>query len=268
MTDTVPDQLNDEDTSSIVRIGCAGLPNSVSRPQYFERLDLLEADVTFFEPPRDLALRRWHQDAPPGAGFTMLAWQFLTHDPDTQGYERLAHPVAPELKQQIGSFRTTPATKDAWQRTLAAAHTLTSEVILFQSPPAFAPSQANQDAMRRFFGEIVGERPVDLALAWEPRGVWEPGQASKLAKELGLIYAVDPLQLEIEPPEGDEAYFRLYGLGLHRNKIGEDAMDLVADMLDLYERSWVVFNNVEKYPDAQRFKKLMAGREFVGDDAG
>ena len=266
MSETVPDNVAEEDTPCIVRIGCAGLPNSVSRPHYFERLDLLEADVTFIEPPRDLALRRWHQDAPPGAAFTMLAWQFITHDPSTPGYERLSQPLAKELELQVGSFRATPAVKDAWQRTLAAAHTLTAEVILFQSPPGFAPSQANQDAMRRFFGEIVGEKPANLTLAWEPRGVWEPGQASKLANELGLVYAVDPLQLEVAPPEGSEAYFRLYGLGLHRNKIGEDSMDLIADMLDLYERAWVVFNNVEKYPDAQRFKKLMAGREFVDDD--
>jgi len=266
MTESAPDQIAEEDTSCIVRIGCAGLPNGVSRQQYFERLDLLEADMTFIEPPRDLALRRWHQDAPPGAGFTMLAWQLITHDPSTPGYERLPQPLPPELRLQVGSFRPTAAVKDAWLRTLAAAHTLAAEVILFQSPPGFAPSQANQDAMRRFFGDVVGERPKDVVLAWEPRGVWEPGQATKLANELGLVYAVDPLQLEVDPPEGESAYFRLYGLGLHRNKIGADAMDLIADMLDLYDRVWVVFNNVEKYPDAQRFKKLIAGREFVGDD--
>jgi uncharacterized protein YecE (DUF72 family) len=265
MSETVPDNIAEEDSPCIVRIGCAGLPNGVSRAQYFERLDLLEADVTFIEPPRELALRKWHQDAPPGAGFTMLAWQLITHDASTSGYERLAQPLAKELQLQVGGFRATPAVKDAWQRTLAAARTLEAEVVLFQSPPAFSPSQANQDAMRRFFGEIVGERPPELVLAWEPRGVWEPGQAGKLARELGLVYAVDPLQLEVDPPEGTDAYFRLYGLGLHRNKIGEDAMDLIADMLDVYERAWVVFNNVEKYPDAQRFKKLIAGREFVGD---
>ena len=267
MSETLPDNIAEEDQTSVVRIGCAGLPNSVSRTQYFERLDLLEADVTFIEPPRDLALRKWHADAPQGAGFTMLAWQYITHDANTPGYERLTQPLAKELQLQVGSFRNTPAVKDAWQRTLAAAHTLSAEVVLFQSPPAFAPSQANQDAMRRFFAEIVGEPPKDLVLAWEPRGMWEPRQAGKLASELGLVYAVDPLQLEVEPPEGPDAYFRLYGLGLHRNKIGEEQMDLIADMLDLYERSWVVFNNVEKYPDAQRFKKLIAGREFVGDDA-
>src|SRR5690349_17708785 len=147
MSEHVPDNVAEEDSPCLLRVGCAGLPNGVSRPHYFERLDLLEADVTFIEPPRDLALRRWHQEAPPGAAFTMLAWQFITHDPSTPGYERLAQPLAKELQLQVGSFRPTPAVKDAWQRTLTAAHTLQAEVVLFQSPPSFAPSSANQDAM-------------------------------------------------------------------------------------------------------------------------
>src|SRR5204863_751482 len=87
----------------------------------------------------------------------------------------------------------------------------------------------------------------------------------RLAEELGLVYALDPLQLEVPPPESARAYFRLYGLGLYRNKINEDHLDVLADMASLYERAWVVFANVEKYPDAQRFRKLLAGREFVDD---
>jgi uncharacterized protein YecE (DUF72 family) len=265
MSESIPDQVEDEDDSPVLRIGCAGLPNGVSRPHYFENLDLLEADVTFFEPPRDLALRRWKQEAPPGAGFTMLAWQLVTHDPSTAGYERLTQPLTPEVKAQVGSLKITPAVKDAWQRTVAASQVLGAEVIVLQTPPSFAPSAANQDAMRRFFGEIVGKLPEGTVVAWEPRGVWAPAQAAKLARELEILYALDPLALEVEPPEGPYAYFRLYGLGLQRGKIDENNMDLLADMLDLYSVAWVVFNNVEKYRDAQRFRKLMAGRAFVAE---
>jgi len=265
MTETQADQISEEEAGPELRIGCAGLPNGVARTQYFTRLDLLEADVTFYEPPRDLALRRWKQDAPPGAGFSMLAWQLVTHDADTPGYERMAHPIAAELRAQVGSFRVTAATRDAWARTIESAHVLGTDVILLQSPPSFSPSASNQDAMRRFFGEVVGAPPAGMTIAWEPRGVWSPANAAKLARELGVIYATDPLQLEAEPPEGPDAYFRLYGMGLQRGKIDENAMDLLADMLDMYDRAWIIFNNVEKYPDAQRFKKLMAGRAFVDD---
>jgi uncharacterized protein YecE (DUF72 family) len=264
MTDSsLPDSIAEAE-APLCRIGCAGLPNAVSRTQYFERLDLLELDLTFVEPPRDLALRRWKQDAPAGAGFTMLAWQLITHDADTPGYARLPQPLPAEHRGMVGSFRVNDITRTAWMRTLAAARTLGADSILLQTPPAFSPSAANQDAMRRFFGEVVG-KVDDLTLAWEPRGVWAPQQAEKLARELGVTYAMDPLQLEVDPPAGAIAYFRLYGMGLQRGRIDEGAMDQVADLLEGYQRSWVVFNNVEKYPDAQRFRKLLAGRAFVAD---
>lgn len=248
----------------VVRIGCAGLPSGVSRTAYFQRLDLLEVDATFYEPPRDVALRRWRKEAPAGCAFTALAWQLVTHDPATPGYERMTTPLAPAARGAVGSFRPTAEVRAAWERTLAAARALGAESVLFQTPPGFSPSQANRDTMRRFFGEVVGEVP-DLTLAWEPRGIWEPAQAGALAAELGLVYAVDPLQLEVPPPEGDAAYFRLYGLGLYRNRIGDEHLDLLADMLEPYPQAWVVFTNVEKYPDAQRFRKLLGGREFIED---
>ena len=155
--------------------------------------------------------------------------------------------------------------REAWQRTLASAQALGAEVVLFQTPASFAPTEASRTALRRFFGEIAADRG-ELVFAWEPTGLWEPAQASTLANELGLVYALDPLQLEVPPPDEPMAYFRLHGLGIYRNKIGDDMLGLLADMVDGYERAWVVFANVEKYGDAQRFHWLLAGREFVEDE--
>jgi uncharacterized protein YecE (DUF72 family) len=253
------------DDGGVVRVGCAGLPSGVSRVSYFERLDFLETDLSFYESPREVALRRWRKEAPPGAGFSMLASQLITHDADTAGYARLTTPLAPEQRVKVGSFRDTPEVREAWEQTLHGARALGAEVILFQTPPAFSPSERNRETLRRFFGEVV-VGVNDMTLAWEPRGIWEPAQAAALAEELGLVYALDPLQLEVPPPDGAQAYFKLYGLGIYRNKLGDDMLDLLADMVDLYERAWVVFANVEKYPDAQRFRKLLAGREFVEDE--
>lgn len=250
----------------LVRIGCAGLPSGVSRSLYFKRLDLLETDATLLEPPGDAALRRWRREAPPGSSFTMLAWQLVTHEASAPTYERLLTPLSPGAAAEVGHFRATERVRAAWERTLAAAKALGAEVILFQTPPSFSPSAANRDAMRRFFGEVVGEPPRELRLAWEPRGIWQPAQADALARELGLVYAVDPLQLEIPPPEGAAAYFRLHGLGLYRNRIGEEHLDLIAELVDPYEETWVVFANVEKFSDAQRFRRLYAGRAFIEDE--
>src|SRR5262249_29204221 len=171
----------------------------------------------------------------------------------------------PSLRTQIGSFRDTAAVRDAWTRTLAAARSLGAEVVLFQTPPAFSPSEPNRAALRRFFSEIAVERS-GLTLAWEPMRLWEPAHASALANELELVYALDPLQLEVPPPDEPKAYFRIHGLGIYRNKLADDLMELLADMVEGYERAWVVFANVEKYRDAQHFHRLVAGRAFVDTD--
>jgi uncharacterized protein YecE (DUF72 family) len=254
-----------DDAPPQIRVGCAGLPSGVSRGAYFQRLDLLETDVTFFEPPREVALRRWHAEAPAGSAFSVIAWQVVTHEAGTPGYARLQTPLAPDVLAGAGGFRATPAVRDAWRRTLASARALGAEVILFQTPPSFAPTEGNREALRRFCGEIAGDRD-DFTLAWEPHGLWEPQQASAIANELGLVYALDPLQLEVPPPDEPKAYFRIHGLGVYRGKLGDDLLELVADMAEGYERAWVVFANVEKLGDAQRFHRLVAGREFVDSD--
>ncbi len=248
-----------------VRVGCAGLPSGVARAAYFEHLDLLEVETTFFEPPGEVALRRWRREAPPACGFTALAWQLVTHDSDSPGYARLNHPLDGTAIGQVGSFRDTQLVRDAWARSVSAAQALAAEVLLLETPPSFTPSESHREALRRFVGEVAGNRG-NLALAWEPHGIWEPAEAAKLALELGLIYALDPLQLEEPPPEEPEAYFRLHGLGIYRNKISADMLELLAEMIEGYERAWVVFANVEKYRDAQHFHKLLAGREFVAEE--
>lgn len=252
----------------IVRIGCAGLPTGVARLRYFEKLSFLETDATFYEPPRAAVLTRWRGEAPSDAAFAVLAWQLVTHEADTAGYARLVEPLPAEARLRVGSFRPTDEVRGAWRRTVDAARALRADVILLQTPPAFSPAEKHKDALRRFMGEVVAPAQLTgLTLAWEPRGVWEPAQAGRLAAELGLVYALDPLQLETAPPEGDAAYFRIYGLGLYRNKISDDHLELLAELASAYERSWVVFANLEKYPDAQRFRALWEGRDHdAGDD--
>jgi uncharacterized protein YecE (DUF72 family) len=255
----------DEADGKLVRVGCAGLPSGVSRAAYFRALDLLETEATFFEPPREVALRRWHDEAPAGSAFSAMAWQLITHEAGSPGYARMTRPLAPEAAREAGHFRPTATVRDAWLRTLASVRALGAEVVLFQTPPSFAPSEPNREALRRFFGEVAVERE-GLTMAWEPQGLWEPQQASALAVELGLVYALDPLQLEVPPPDEPRAYFRVHGLGIYRNKLADDLLELLADMALGYERAWVVFANVEKYRDAQRFHRLVGGRAFIEDE--
>jgi uncharacterized protein YecE (DUF72 family) len=253
------------ETDALIRVGCAGLPSGLARQHYFEHVDFLEVDEAFHELPGESAMRRWRNEAPPDAGFSLLAWQLVTHDADTPGYSRLRTPLTPEVRGKVGSFRATAEVADAWTRSVTLARALRAEVILLSTPAGFAPSEANREALRRFKGEVAGNTE-GIAIAWEPRGLWEPGQAASMARELGWIYALDPLQLETPPPDGDAAYFRLHGLGVHR-KVSDDLLDVLAEMVEGYPRAWVVFANAERFADAKRFHRLLAGRVYVEDEA-
>ena len=264
MPPTTPPSTQDE-PESLIRVGCADLPAGISRAAYFEHLDLLEVESTFWEPPGESALRRWRRETPVAEAFTLVAWQLITHEASSAGYSRLNTKLAPDARARCGAFRDTDEVRMAWARTLSAARALEAEVILFETPPAFAPSEANRAALRRFFLRAAAEAG-GIRLAWEPQGLWEPAQAARLAAEIGVIYALDPLQLEVPPPDEARAYFRIHGMGIYRNKISDDLLELLADMVENYERAWVVFANVEKYPDAQRFHRLLAGRAYVDTD--
>jgi uncharacterized protein YecE (DUF72 family) len=252
------------ETEALIRVGCAGLPSGLARAHYFEHVDFLEVDEAFHELPGESAMRRWRTEAPADAGFALLAWQLVTHDADTPGYARLRTPLSPEVRSRVGSFGATPEVADAWTRSVTRARALGAEVILVSTPAAFSPSEGNKEALRRFKGDVAGDTG-DISIAWEPRGLWEPAQAAAMARELGWIYALDPLQLETTPPEGNAAYFRLHGLGIH-NRIADDLLDVLAEMVEGYPRAWVVFANAERFADAKRFHRLLAGRVYVEDD--
>ena len=251
MPDASTDSLRRE--SPTILVGCAGLPAGLSRPAYFRNLDLLEVDATLTQPPRDTVLARWRQEAPPEAAFSALAWQLITHDASAPTYARLAPPLSEEARARVGSFRDSDEVRAAWQRTLAAARALGAGVILFQTPASFTPVEENRVALRRFFTAAAAEAP-DLVLAWEPRGVWSTAAAGALAREAGVVHALDPLELEGPPPEGPLAYFRVYGLGVYGHRLSDDALERIVKAAQGYQRTWIVFASTDKYADARHLR--------------
>jgi uncharacterized protein YecE (DUF72 family) len=213
-----------EAAERVVRVGCAGLPQGTSREAFFRRVPLLEVDTL----PKPNILRRWRKE-----GAHTLLWR-------------------------LDSFEL-PAAR--WKELLESADVLGAEVLVLQTPPSFSPSSANRDSMKRFFGEVVGD-PGERVLAWEPRGTWEATKAARLAAELGVLHAYDPLLPEPDeappPPPTEEAYYRLYGLGLQRNRLSDERLAELTVRVAEHARAWVVFANVERFKDAQRFAALWA----------
>ncbi|WP_428268451.1 DUF72 domain-containing protein [Haliangium sp.] len=251
-----------------LHIGCADLPPGLSRRRYFERLGYLETTATLLGIPRRAVLRGWREEAAGPGRFGLIAPQIITHRPGRKGYRRSKVTLSPAELAQAGAFRATEVVAQATEALAQAAEVIAASVIVFRSPPDFAPSAANRDAMRRYFDEQAPAARFAGALrVWEPQGLWEPQVAARFAGELGLVLACDPLTndpIGVDPDffsnlPGDDAYFRVTGLGQARRRLDDYALEPLLEAAEAYQRAWLVFAHEGKYPDAIRLRRQIEG---------
>ncbi len=233
-----------------VRVGCCGFPKE--RRQYFSVFNLVEVQQTFYRPPVVETALKWRQEAPADFEFTVKAWQLITHPPSSPTYRRLGWKVSPEEVQQYGFFRPTPEVLRAWKKTKEIALVLGARVVVFQTPASFVDSVQNIENMRLFFKKLGQE---GFLFVWEPRGNWSDKSVSSLCQELRLTHCVDPL--ERLPLCGELKYFRLHGGSNYRHKYTDKELCRLSGLVDTEAEAYILFNNIEMYDDALRFKNLL-----------
>lgn len=238
---------------SLVHIGCSGFRSS--RESYYEALDSVEVQHTFYQPPQVPTLRRWREEAPRGFEFAVKAWQLITHTSSSPTRRRLKRQLTDEEKEGAGSFRQSGIVREAWDVTRECAAALRARAVLFQCPASFKPYAENVENMRAFFGSAERGR---LAFCWEPRGDWPRALVKELCDELDLWHVVDPFKERTVTPR--RCYFRLHGRRGWRYKYEDAELEELYTMLPKGARSYVFFNNVEMLDDARRFRE-MAGSE-------
>jgi uncharacterized protein YecE (DUF72 family) len=225
---------------------------TIAARAYVTRFPVVEVQQTFYEPPTDELLRTWRAMAPPDFEFTVKAWQLVTHESRSPTYRRMKHPLPPEHHGQVGGFRATQPVLEAWQRTLECARLLRATAVLLQCPASFRPTAANVGRMTEFLRAV--ER-ADVTLLWEPRGAWPRSLLDELCHDLVLVHVVDPLQSDTVTPE--RTYYRLHGTTgmrhVHTDAELRHVRDLVTDRRDPY----VLFNNLPRVHDAQRFLEML-----------
>jgi uncharacterized protein YecE (DUF72 family) len=233
-----------------VGIGCCGFRSS--RESYYEVLDTVEVQQTFYKPPQVPTLARWREEAPPAFEFTVKAWQLITHQSSSPTYRRLKRKLTGEEREGAGSFRPSEIVDEAWRLTRESAEALGAQAVLFQCPASFMPSAENVSNMRRFF--TAAERGA-LTFCWEPRGLWPRALLSGLCEELELWHVVDPFKERSVTP--GRSYFRLHGRRGWRYKYEDAELEELCSMLPKGARSYVFFNNVEMLDDARRFREIV-----------
>jgi len=113
----------------------------------------------------------------------------------------------------------------------------------------------NVERMRGFLSTV--ERPADARLLWEPRGDWPTSLLTELCRDLDLVHVVDPMQTETVTPES--TYYRLHGTTGMRHVHTDDELLRLRDLVDGRPSPHVMFNNLPRVDDAQRFLALVSG---------
>ncbi len=233
-----------------VHLGLCGW--TISQAAYVRRFSLLEVQNTFYEPPAAATLERWRAQVPVDFEFTIKAWQVVTHESSSPTYRRLKKPLPDSALGKVGGFRTTTPVLAGWQRTLECARLLQATAVLLQCPRSFRPTADNVARLRTFVSEV--ERPAGRLL-WEPRGDWPSELLRELCAELDLVHVVDPMQHETVTPE--QTYYRLHGTTGSRHVHTDDELRRLRDLVDGRPSPYVMFNNLPRTGDAERFRALL-----------
>ncbi|RME66125.1 MAG: DUF72 domain-containing protein, partial [Nitrospirae bacterium] len=123
----------------MLKIGTCGFP--VARNRYYRDFSVVEVQKTFYEPPSQETLKKWRDEAPEGFEFTLKAWQIITHPFTSPTYRRTKSIYG--NTDNYGFFRDTQEVYQAWERTRLVAEVLKAEIILFQTPSSFKPTDEN-----------------------------------------------------------------------------------------------------------------------------
>lgn len=243
-------------------IGTVDVPAKIDRDRYFRELSYLELSALFAGPLKPSSMAKW-AEVPRGT-IGLVAPFPLTHRKPPAGAKLWSHDAT------SGDFRDSEPARAAMQPLREAIESVGARAVIFRSPESFSPSAANRDVLRKFFAEIATRELLGkVARVWLPGGLWEVRSAAKLASELDVTLAFDPLVREPgEPPEvHDELevsslYLRPEGAGragMIRNERLEDLAALVEQYQDQNVPLVVSFASPERWQDARNFLKLLEG---------
>jgi uncharacterized protein YecE (DUF72 family) len=208
----------------------------------------------FAGPAKPSTLTKWAEAAPEGA-IGLVAPFPLTHRKPPTGTKLWPHDAT------SGDFRGSGAAQDTLAPLREAASMLKAGKIVFRSADSFSPSATNRDALRKFFTEIA---TFDCERVWIPGGLWNVPTAVKMAGELGVTVAIDPLVREPGNPleaffdlEVSALYLRIEGgrSGTLRSEALEDLAALIEAYADL--PITIAFASPERWADARNLKKLL-----------
>lgn len=182
-------------SAAAVAVGCRGFP--VGRERYFRELSAVEVSDTRTRLPKLETARRWREEAPEGFEFSLVVPSAITHPPEG----------SPRAAEACGHFRDAPLVRRAWEAFEAVSAAVAPRWVVFETPASFYPHARMLQDMYAFFRSV---RRGGATFVWASHGgSWEPKFQAKVASDLKLALAGDPLNGTA--PTGPVRYMRVGG---------------------------------------------------------
>jgi hypothetical protein len=139
---------------------------------------------------------------------------------------------------------------------LAARDALNAKLVVLATPADLTPGPRSRELLAAYVAKLP--RDPERPFVWAPQGAWERELAERVASDLGLVLAFDPL--EEDCPEGPIAYARLVAIGARRSfspALLEDALESIPSHLE----SYAVIESERSFPQASMLQKIAAGAQ-------
>ena len=240
----------------MIKVGCCGFAKGKSI--YFRTFKLVEIQQTFYRLPKLGTVRKWREESPPDFEFSVKAFQGISHPVKSPTWRRSN--VVLTGREKYGNLQPSEDVFKAWERTLEICDELRAKVCLIQLPKSFRDTPINIENAKQFFSSIEKGK-LDIAI--ELRG-WHDINIKRLCEEFDLIDCRDPFaSMPAYVNKKGIAYLRLHGSPPGTRMYRYSYTD--ADLLKLKEKienlnakcTYVLFNNVTMFDDAERFKKII-----------
>ncbi len=244
----------------MIKVGTCGLRSP--RSKYYNNLNVVELQETFYDLPNEDKMRQLRSEAPENFEFTVKVFQALTHSKSSPTWRKIKTKLPGNL-DNYGLLRPTKENFEIWNEFLRRVKPLNAKIYIFQTPSSLPFNTDSINWIEEFFNNIKSR---DLVIGWEPRGKWNENVEilKKILSKYDIIHVVDPFRRE-PVHYTDIVYFRLHGIGPgevnYRYRYTDDDLNKLLKICLKYvnERCvvYVLFNNVYMYDDAIRFIKLI-----------
>lgn len=204
-------------------------------PKYVEALPF--AELALRPPlPKAKTLAEWREALPEGFVVSLVAPRTAVASP-------------------AGPMRFDEGMSAGLDWLVEAADVLAVRAIVVPTEADTTTGQRDRDRLAAYFDRIPRQGRL---VVWSPTGLWEPDEAARFARRLGIQRAVDPLE---DPPSDDEVpYARMRAIGTRR-RFSEDMLyeALAGVMATEPAEAFVAIESPRSFREATRLSQIAAG---------